>query len=691
MNTVAKADGNREKIDLPRIALPVFRRISVEGYELFPGRNETGLHHNFESGVTVIAGINGLGKTTLLNVMLRLLLGPFNPEKATPFEVGASSHELVGWGQARRFFSSRVTDEAAHAIATAEFTIGAHHVMVSRRLRDLSITSLAYDGQSLEPLEGEYERVVLEASNAAVRYDFDFLVRYLVFFLEQRVPLFWNDRGQVETFRILLCDAGLADAFRKKQDEIQSKDSLYRNQRWQAGKRQKELIKRLASEAGATSLNAQAAALQESYKTYSEKNRILTRNIEEASSERSDARSKLLLSKIELEETRREYEGLQQNYLTALFPNLEESARHLFRTLLSNQGCVLCGNRSARGYERLQHLLAHGNCPACESPAGEQEEHVETQLPDQHLIKAASDKLLRIQRAVRALEDKERLSDQKVRDLLGEQRQVRQALHKVGSDLESIKTRLPATPEEIKALEHRVEDDNRVMVDMLAELDGLYLQYEEMVQEVHRRVQQVANDVQKYFSQFAKSFLAERCYLGFATYKEKVGQLREFEYPCFNVFMTSGTSPDREVVRTEPEDVSESQREFIDLAFRMALIASVTAQSRSMLVIETPEASLDAFFIDQAGELLRQFGRGHQTDGNVVIVSSNLARQNMIGALLGFSGTNEDRWPSSTHVRKRIINLLDECAENAALRERRDFYEDALHSATKKRLVEDYE
>ena len=97
-----------EAPSLPNIALPVFRSLKVTGYELFPGADNAGIDRPILPGVTVLAGINGLGKTTLLNVMLRLLVGPFNPQKVNPFEVGAKSHELVGWKHARRFFRSRV-------------------------------------------------------------------------------------------------------------------------------------------------------------------------------------------------------------------------------------------------------------------------------------------------------------------------------------------------------------------------------------------------------------------------------------------------------------------------------------------------------------------------------------------------------------------------------------------------------
>lgn len=682
-----KVAGGAEQLALPDIALPVIARVDVDGYELFPGKTGGGLHHSFAPGVTVLAGINGLGKTTLLNILLRLLLGPFNPEKVTPFEVGAKSHTLIRWKHARQFFSRRVTDEAVAAKARAEVLIGKHTLVVERQLRDLVISFLSFDGEELDPTEVEFERVTLSASNAASRYDFDFLVRYLVFFLEQRVPLFWNDRGQIETFRILLCDSKLATEFQEKQDEIQTKDSLYRNFGWQARKRAKDFRERSAAYAGAGSLSAKASAVQEAFKLLSEQSRGMIARLGEMTSERSELRTKVLLTKIELEEGRRAYEGLQQSFLASIFPSVDSSARYIFSTLLSKRGCAVCGSKAERGYQRLQHLLALGDCPACESPPSDQERAATASRPDEATLKEAADMLSRLQRAVTVLEDKAAALDGQHTEMTLELRRVQRTMQSHSSELEQLKAQLPPTPDELRRLEQQVADDAEVLKDKEAELERLYAEHALLVSAVTERVTQVSDQVREYFSQYAKSFMAESCYLGLSSYKEDVGQNKQFEYPCFEVYMTSATSPDRETVRTNDEDVSESQKEFIDLAFRMALIAAVTSKdARAMLVIETPEASLDAFFVDQAGELLRQFGKGDDPNGNVVIVSSNLARQNMIGALLGLSGEDETTWPDRSAIEAHLVNLIDECRPNAALRDHRDLYEQALDEATKSRL-----
>lgn len=114
-------------------------------------------------------------------------------------------------------------------------------------------------------------------------------------------------------------------------------------------------------------------------------------------------------------------------------------------------------------------------------------------------------------------------------------------------------------------------------------------------------------------------------------------------------------------IRERPDDVSESQREFVDLAFRMALIETASMSQRASLVIETPEASLDAIFMQKAGNMLRQFAGSERS----IVVTSNLTSSVMVPALLG-GATNDDE--EIKDRRSRILDLLKVAAPNAAAR-----------------------
>src|ERR1035437_2935903 len=48
----------------PSLRLAVVLAFGIRGYELFPGADGGGIRQEFPTGVTIIAGVNGLGETT---------------------------------------------------------------------------------------------------------------------------------------------------------------------------------------------------------------------------------------------------------------------------------------------------------------------------------------------------------------------------------------------------------------------------------------------------------------------------------------------------------------------------------------------------------------------------------------------------------------------------------------------------
>ena len=89
------------------------------------------------------------------------------------------------------------------------------------------------------------------------------------------------------------------------------------------------------------------------------------------------------------------------------------------------------------------------------------------------------------------------------------------------------------------------------------------------------------------------------------------------------------------------------------------------------LVIETPEASLDAIFMERAASLFLNFAQGPRS----VIVTSNLTSSVMIPALMG-APTNDNQ--EIELRRSRVLNLLDVAASNAATSRHKSAYDTFL-------------
>jgi hypothetical protein len=127
----------------------------------------------------------------------------------------------------------------------------------------------------------------------------------------------------------------------------------------------------------------------------------------------------------------------------------------------------------------------------------------------------------------------------------------------------------------------------------------------------------------------------------------------------------SGASFTSPVRRHGPDQVSESQREFIDIAFRMTLMAIASDEPAGTLVIDAPESSLDAVFVSRAAEVLTRFG--NPLTSNRLIVTSNLVEGDLIPALIR-------RADIKSAKDARVVDLLRLAAPTAATRELKTDY-----------------
>lgn len=214
-------------------------------------------------------------------------------------------------------------------------------------------------------------------------------------------------------------------------------------------------------------------------------------------------------------------------------------------------------------------------------------------------------------------------------------------------------------------------------------------------------VAKVAAAITKRFEEYIRGFMAETCVLQYDVREKRIGQgpsTFKFRFPGFSVRLTSGVFKEEASNRLTQKDVSESQREFIDLAFRMSLIAEITARTAAMLVVETPEASLDSVFVPRAGNMVRRFLEISSERKNVLIASTNLNREAMIPALFGVIPESEAVQLAEQSRQKdfeqrveqalqrdqrvdRIVNLLELAAKNAALSQYGEEYKEEFKRA----------
>jgi len=675
-------------MERPPVKLPVIRAFAIEGYGLFPGEHGDGIRRDIPEGVTVVVGLNGLGKTTLLTALYRSLTGPVDSGIMPRVPLGTQKPSLRKWSAAE-YFGKRVEDSAANATVELTVAFGSHSLRLKRRLSDLSLVQLHRDDVLVaNAAEADYRQAVQEMADLPRFEDFLVLLLYVVFVFEERPLLMWDATAQAELFRFVVNPPSEAKRYRDAFERIANDDSERRNLRVQTNKLRKQLETARASVTADRPVRAELDALEIEVEALRGRVEESSQTLEEVDARRRDLRERFLNEQHLSNRDQLEYVQLEQRYLRSVFPSAQETAREVLAN--AQRGCLICGDRSGAALRRIEAQAANGRCPFCESPAPDFEPGI-APLPAVDL--ASLDQAATTAEArIRALGERQK----EIADLSASYQRTSEELAQdlsrirdIENELDAKRKKLPPDAEKVASMDAQL----KVLEGRLAELKSSQIQAEAefvgLIDATRRRIELLKQAIVDRFEEYASAFLEEKCELVYRSTQRTIGQEgRSFLFPGFHVSMTSALSGGVGRPRISKDHVSESQKEFIDLAFRMALVEALAAGEGAMIVLETPEASLDQVFAVRAGALFGRFAHGRGV-GNRLIATSNVTEGPMIGAMLGVHPDPLEQGPASAQPHfvppadrpGHVIDLLHLAAENAALQHHREVYESALRRA----------
>ncbi|MGN2427901.1 AAA family ATPase [Klebsiella electrica] len=127
------------------ICFPVIRSIDIKGFQIYKNENNDGISHELNGGIHLIIGVNGLGKTTLLSALFRLLVGPKDIPKSDTALLGSTGHTLAQWRK-NSFFRNRVKDGAINSFIKCKVSFGDNILEIERKLSNLEVVGLSKNG-----------------------------------------------------------------------------------------------------------------------------------------------------------------------------------------------------------------------------------------------------------------------------------------------------------------------------------------------------------------------------------------------------------------------------------------------------------------------------------------------------------------------------------------------------------------
>lgn len=651
------------------ISFPLFDQLDITGYGMFPGAKggEPGLHIEFQPGLTYILGANGLGKTTLATILYRMLTGPTDiPGLASRADLGgANLKPTILRGAAKATFANRVSDGARNAKARLKFTLGARHIVVERRLSDLSLLGFGVDGKTRSTDETKFQADIAAFVGVWSFGDWILLLRHIVFYFEDRRALIWDPSAQRQLLRFLFLPPGTARKWTEDERVILELDSRARNLSAAVYREEQELSETELKVETVGDVREELRTLEDLQVVDIEQREELDDSFVELEARRQTARLRHLKAEQERETRYRELERAKLIAVEARFPKHSDTARYILGQLITEAKCLVCGNHVPAAAAELETRIEHDQCVVCGTDLELPEAHVPAaKVADRRVRKAAvalETIELELPEARRQLDDLEAGYASFVQEVA----RLNASIAERSARIDHLVKRLP--PDEAEM--HKQRKDLATMRSRVEKLRSDLIEkrqeFRAFVDKVSRTMVAQSDDIKESFEHYAKGFLLEQCDLVWSPRKARVGQTGEpVEYPAFELDL-AGTDFPSPVRRTGPEQVSESQREFIDLAFRMSLMEIAGTGSVGSLVIDAPESSLDAVFVTRAADVLARFAEPKR--GNRLAITSNLIEGELIPELLRRSSTPGRRL-------SRLVDLFTIAEPTAAVRELRSEY-----------------
>lgn len=638
----------------PRLNLPKIRSLVLTNFSLYSAQPTVDV--KFDKGVFCLAGANGLGKSTFLAAVNFALTG----RVSEPNRTFQSINEYYRYTEdfSADFFEGRIDEnDREFAEAKLEMTVGNHTYRITRgmfeadELRHLEI--IGEDGVVLgkpknlkaSELHDVYSKNLATDIGLHSFEQYVFLQHFVFTFDERRHLLFWDEkvleRALYIAFGVDQKDAERADELRR---DAEKADSLARNANWQATELRKKLDE-LQKALGGKSVAEDSQDLRAEHERLvtvaddSEKRAQAVENaLKDANLKISDfsARHASLRAEYEIEFSKRfqTQSAVEQSPIVAMS--------------LAGNKCEVCGTEGSAVGTVIRKKLSNHQCPMCEQPI------TPAKAKDVKSIQALDQQISTI------------------RASLADAVKLRERLQK---ELAEAKTK----SDKARTAANEFEEENGAALEAFMRST----QIDNVEATIKRYRSQVDEALEKKRNQYEKRNERRKELLGLQrALVDRYAQAEAEFVPSFTDLAHSFIGLDLDIRLETPQNVgvtvllevkssarrqfhqlSESQRFFIDMALRMALIKYMSAlDSKGTFYVDTPEGSLDIAYESRAGDMFARFVH----DGFGIIMTANINTSRLLISLAeecGKQAMNLCRmttWTELSDVQREEEHLFDE-------------------------------
>ncbi|WP_314830842.1 AAA family ATPase [uncultured Streptococcus sp.] len=601
--------------------LPKIKRLKIDNFDLY----KCPLEIDLSDKLNIIFGTNGLGKTTLLNIIRYSIIGPYKGrEQVRNYKDQQKSRRPMF---DRDYFKNRMEFPLNVAEVEVEFSIAndtfvTKHSLYSHRLISFSVNgkkederekeldyeryekkyfSSINDEQLSESLINKYHNALIKSSGFPDINSFILMLTEIMFFSEARNFVFWD-----ENLSKLVLSKFMP---REKYFEYSETQKLIKKYDSQA--RLKSYKMSMVKEFLGEDLNKSGDEVYSLKDLEDVEFKVKTINTKideyrELLNKRSQQR---LQNRIEIDRVRAELADLEKKWYKNIFPNTYQDFYDKFTPVLSSGVCPFCGT------EHIDFHIDILECFFCKSRI-----NINTNT-----------NLTEIEIKQKNLQIKKGKLDSRYEELTQEIEDIDRMIKDGESELfETTKEKL-----KIKSKINNESNENLEKYNQLNREKELFLN---KLEETKKKENQLANDIDqsiksvfinfsKIFYKYAYSFLGNDSNIRL----ELVGS---GDNTLFKFFLNNSA-------RESEESLSESQRIFIDMAFRLSTLEFF--HKDTFFISETPDSTLDYLFEENAVDTFNSYLQS----GNTLFLSANARNSSLVTSLIKKNSSI------------RIINLLE--------------------------------
>lgn len=584
---------------MKQYTFPEIKRIEINNFSLFKKTQNISLENNKK--VFCLVGANGLGKSTFITIINYALTGivkkadaNFAWFKSIPGFYSKSKNFAADYFDGRISENDRDLSEV-----TLFFNVGEASYKITRGFfepDELRCFNISVNGSQIElapnptpaDLNQQYEKILAKDIGLTEFDQFVFLQNFVLTFDESHQLLFWDNNLMERVLHLFFgldsSKAKIADQLRK---EINKYDSDVRNLQWDISKYRSELKDRndQLEQSGSEAEDSNKLKIYEEYKILTDeidelfdKNESITNNLRDSDVSIADY-------SLQISALRSKYEHIFSNTMPDDVP-LEQNTdiidllNELKIKIFSGEDHKLVLDRLVKKIQDIKQIQVNANNKDFLKELKKIDEELFNLKKKSHTAQKRKDRLKNEEKVVlmKISEVKE-----KITRIENENEELIKKMNQPNTENE-LYTLINSFKKQINSIE-KLKNETKKKRDLKKE------ELKPLEKELSFQYNQAESEFIPIFNGYAKSFLGLNIDIQLSiTSKAAIFKLDI-----------------NDTQRKKSYQLSESQRYFIDIALRMALIQLGT--HNCTLLIDTPEGSLDIAYESRAGKMFADFSK----------------------------------------------------------------------------------